>query len=144
MPSFGAIEPGIEYTPRRGGYAVVERDGQIAVVKTPRGCFLPGGGAEGDEPLALAAIRETREETGLIVSITGEIGTADEFVSSPKYGDHFQKLCTFFSARVVSQVDECEADHDLLWAEPDEAVDLLTHGSQKWAVAKHYALIIPA
>jgi 8-oxo-dGTP pyrophosphatase MutT (NUDIX family) len=139
MPSFGTIEPGIEYAPRPGGYAVVVKDGLVAIVKTPRGYFLPGGGADPGEALCNAAIRETKEETGFVINITDEIGTADEFVHSPKYNAYFQKVCTFFAAEVVSRVDEHEPDHKIIWTTPEQAIDLLIHGSQKWAVAKHFA-----
>ena len=140
MLQFGTIKAGIEYQERPGGYAVVIRDGLVAVVKTPGGVFLPGGGAENNESLAEAAIRETKEETGLIVEITGKIGMADEFVSSDKYNAHFQKVCTFFSAEITSRIGQWEPDHDLDWTTPADAVALLTHGSQKWAVSEHFSL----
>ena len=139
MPQFGTIQDGVEYVLRPGGYAVVVDQGLVAIVKTPKGYFLPGGGAESGEALADTAIRETREETGLNITITNEVGTADEFVSSAKYEGHFQKVCTFFSARIISESYEGEADHKLVWTSPDKAIDILTHGSQKWAVAKHFS-----
>lgn len=135
IPQFGTVDPQLEYIPRPGGYAVVVKEHLIAIVRTPRGVFLPGGGADENESLSDAAVRETREETGLIVEVTGKIGTADEFVSSEKYDAHFCKQCAFFSAAAISRIDEYEPDHELIWETVEQAIELLTHGSQKWAVA---------
>ncbi len=115
---------------------VVIKEGRVAIVRTPRGYFLPGGGAECGESLAEAAIRETKEKTGLIIEVTGEIGTADEYVHSPGYAEYFQKICTFFSAKPVSIGLEHEADHELVWTATGQAASLLSHASQKWAITK--------
>jgi 8-oxo-dGTP diphosphatase len=114
----------------------VVNDRLVGIVRTSRGVFLPGGGADEGETLEDAAVRETREETGLIVRVTGEIGTADEYVHSEKYSEYFCKNCTFFSASVLSRIDDYEDDHELIWETPKRATELLTHGSQRWAVGK--------
>lgn len=54
--------------------AIVENEGRILLVRyrAARGIrywVAPGGGAEGTEDLAVAACRETREETGLAVRV---------------------------------------------------------------------------
>ena len=59
-----------------GANAVVERDGQVLLVRLNYGprdghWSLPGGLVEADETLEQAAIRETREETSFTVSLDG-------------------------------------------------------------------------
>ena len=139
MPSFGNIQPDIEYRQRPSAYAIVVHEELIAVVRTPKGHFLPGGGAKPDESLADAAIRETEEEIGLIVEITGEVCTADEYVHSAKSGKYVRKLCSFFSAARIGSVDGSEPDHALVWSTREEAADLLSHGSQRWAIERMFS-----
>ena len=45
---FGEKE-NIEYYTRKGAYLIAVNDGKIAVVKTEKGLFLPGGGTEENE-----------------------------------------------------------------------------------------------
>jgi len=135
--SFGKPSPGARYVLRPGGYVVAHDPGAvgaIAVVETPAGCFLPGGGQEAGESAEEAAVRETREECGLAVRLTGPIGTADELVFAAGEATHFQKRCSFFRAEVVRRDDGGEADHRLVWMAPEEAAVRLQHGSQRWAV----------
>jgi hypothetical protein len=51
---------------------VQESDGKVWVIATDNGhgCMLPGGGAEPDEPLQEAAVREALEEVGLLCEVT--------------------------------------------------------------------------
>lgn len=43
---FGGPEPGGDYQTRWGAYAVITDDrGRLAVIRIPKGLFLPGGGA---------------------------------------------------------------------------------------------------
>jgi len=139
MPSFGHVKADVEYRQRPSAYAVVVNEGLVAVVRTPKGHFLPGGGVKPDETLAAAATRETEEEIGLIVEITAEICTADEYVHSPKSAKYVQKICSFFSARPIGNAAESELDHELVWTSPNEAAELLSHGSHKWAVEQMFS-----
>jgi 8-oxo-dGTP diphosphatase len=59
-----------------GANAVVERDGGVLLVRLNYGprdgrWALPGGLVEGDETPEEAAVRETAEETGLVVALDG-------------------------------------------------------------------------
>ena len=109
-------------------------DGRLAVVRTPLGLFLPGGGQQGGEPPEQAALRELKEECGLLADLAGRIGVADEFVFSEAEATHFAKRSTFFRAREAGAVGSPEPDHALLWIYPDEAEARLAHGSHRWAV----------
>ncbi len=47
---FGEKENDIDYILREGVYAIIQNDkNEIALVKTPRGYFLPGGGVKAKE-----------------------------------------------------------------------------------------------
>jgi 8-oxo-dGTP diphosphatase len=63
-----------------GANAVVERDGQVLLVRLNYGprdghWALPGGLVENDETTEEAAIRETKEETGFEVALDGLLAT---------------------------------------------------------------------
>ena len=133
---FGNVVTGVDYEPRPGGYVVaLDAGGAIAVVSTPRGFFLPGGGQEAGESPEDAAIRETREECGLRIRLGGRICTADEFVLGAEDGRNYRKCCVFFLAEVVARVgDAAEADHQLVWMSPEEAMTRLSPEIQRWAV----------
>ena len=62
----------------RGVRIIIVRDRQVLLLShwyAPFAWTLPGGGIDGDETPEQAAIREAREETGLVVnSVAGEVG----------------------------------------------------------------------
>ena len=133
---FGGREPGLTYAPRPGAYAVItDAQGRVAVMQTPRGCFLPGGGSEGRETPEETLVREVREECGFGVEIVGRLGQAVEYVHTAGHGVGQRKEGVFFLA-VVTEAGgpPTEADHTLLWLEPQEAEGRLAHGSQRWAM----------
>ncbi|HEX5726843.1 MAG TPA: NUDIX domain-containing protein [Longimicrobiaceae bacterium] len=137
FPQFGAVVPGAEYVLRPGGYLVVRNArGEIAVVSSPRGYFLPGGGQEAGESPAEAAVREAGEECGLRVRLGEPLGTADQLVYHTVEDKHYRKRCVFFTADFVGCEGDGEPDHQLLWMRAEEAVTRLRHGSQAWAVGQ--------
>lgn len=141
FPEFGLLDSKAEYILRPGGYAVIfSAAGEVAVVSTPRGLFLPGGGQEITESPEEAAIREAREECGLQISLTGRIGVADELVFSEKEGKHYRKRCVFFLAKIIEQLGAGEPDHELIWLASEDAATGLRHESQRWAVSEAYGL----
>lgn len=57
--------------------AVIVRDGRVLLARNDRDEWeLPGGRVERGESPAAAAVREIAEETGLLVEVTAELGTA--------------------------------------------------------------------
>jgi 8-oxo-dGTP diphosphatase len=121
---------------RPGGYAVILQDGLVAVVAAPGGLFLPGGGQDPEESAEAAAVRECREECGLVVAMITFLGVADEVVFTPSERRHCRKRSSFFLAQVVGSAEAMEPDHVLLWMKPSEALTKLRHGSQRWAVER--------
>jgi 8-oxo-dGTP diphosphatase len=139
IPQFGRAAPGAAYVLRPGGYAViVNAAGAVAVVRTPLGHALPGGGQDGAESPADAAVRETRAECGLRITLGERLGVADELVFAADEATHFRKRCVFFLAEVAAQVGAGEPDHELLWLSPAEAVAALRHAGQRWAVTEAF------
>ena len=134
---FGSAAPNVDYVLRPGGYAaILDAAKNVAVVFTPQGLALPGGGQENAETPQDAAIRETREECGLRIILGQCIGVADELVFSRDENTYYQKRCTFFLAEVLETVGAGECDHELQWLPSEIAMATLTHESQRWAVAE--------
>ena len=134
---FGSAIAGRSYVLRPGGYAVIRnRLNEVAVVRTPEGLFLPGGGQLPGESPDQAAIRETAEESGLRIQVGVCLGVADELKFSAREGGHLRKRCTFFAADAPDGAREAaiELDHELLWLPFPEAIAQLSDESQRWAV----------
>ena len=134
---FGSEDAGRSYRLRPGGYAVIRNPrGEVALVRTPEGMFLPGGGQLSGESPEQAAIRETAEEAGFRIALGVCLGVADQLKFSATEGGHLRKRCTFFLAEVLDGARQpaIEPDHELLWLPPAEAAAQLSDESQKWAV----------
>jgi 8-oxo-dGTP diphosphatase len=134
---FGCATAGVEYVLRPGGYAVIfNAVGEVAVVSTRLGLFLPGGGQDGSEAPEEAAIRETREECGLHILIRKRIGIADQLVFAADEKVYYRKRCAFFLAELSGETVASESDHQLIWLAPAEALLKLQPESQRWALAE--------
>ena len=137
IPEFGSAVAGQKYVLRPGSYGVIRNGaGAIAVVHTPLGVFLPGGGQESDESAEAALIREAAEECGLAIEVTRLVGVADELVYCEQEQRYLRKRCSFFAGQVRSdsQLVGGEPDHQLKWLAPEDALSQLSHESQRWAV----------
>jgi 8-oxo-dGTP pyrophosphatase MutT (NUDIX family) len=137
IPEFGRPAPGAAYVLRPGGYAVIlGENGDVAVVATPLGFALPGGGQDPGKSPEEAATREVEEECGLRVILGARIGVADELVFAADEQVYYRKRCTFFFAEAVGGTEAREPDHELAWLAPQGALVMLLHASQRWAVAE--------
>lgn len=123
---------------RESAYGIIEDDrGRSAVVRTTQGTFLPGGGIEKDETPEAAVAREAIEECGLIIRTGVWSVRAIQFASSPSEKTHFEKRSTFIDGTVAGlSPDGLEIDHELVWVNLDTAGKILSHESQRWAVAQ--------
>ena len=136
MNEFGRHDPDATYISRPGAYAIMQDDqGRIAVVVTPTGSYLPGGGQEPDESFEQTLIREVQEECGLHIVVIERLGGAHQLVYAKSEETHFRKECIFFRVAALASTDmPVEADHELLWLDRAEALKMLSHDSNIWAV----------
>jgi len=135
LPHFGEVLPGFDYLLRPSAYALLRDDsGRVAIARQPLGDFLVGGGIEAGESPEDAIRREGVEEVGLRLEVGQYLGSAEEFLLSPRYCKPFQKRCHFFRARIVGHAPAVEEDHELVWVEPARLVRTLFHTAHRWAV----------
>ncbi|MFA6436985.1 MAG: NUDIX domain-containing protein [Candidatus Paceibacterota bacterium] len=99
---------------------------------------LPGGGVEKDESPIEAAVRETLEEAGCNLEITGEIGKIVEYRGQDDYQDSNGIIQTSFCyiAQVIGtkkepsfEPDEIKEGFQLVWISIDEAIKLIEQSS---------------
>jgi 8-oxo-dGTP diphosphatase len=134
VPVFG--EPHPAGTIRPSAYGIVAGPaGRIAVVHTPLGWFLPGGGRDGAESAEATVIRETLEECGLAIRVGAWRRTAIEHAFSVTEQAHFEKHSTFCDAVLLHPSGPpTEPDHALEWIVAAEARGLLSPPGHRWAV----------
>lgn len=136
-PVFGTRVEGCPYVVRPSAYALVLNEhGNLAVVRTLQGCFLPGGGIQPGENPEQAVEREAKEECGLVLESRTVAGKAVEIVYSAEENVCFEKRSTFIEAEVIGMTLPAEVDHELLWLAPIQAIKSLSHGSHSWAVGR--------
>ena len=121
---------------RPSAYALVRNTrGEWALVRTPQGCFLPGGGMEPEETPQQTVKRESREECGFVLDPGPVAARAIQFVYSTEEEEYFEKVCEFVEAELIALVEPSEDDHELLWLDLDQALKFLSHESHRWALA---------
>lgn len=135
-PVFGQRAAGASYVLRPSTYALIKNAfGQVAVVRTAQGVFLPGGGIEMGEMPEQAVQREVREECGFGIRLLSLLPGAVQLVYSHAELTYFEKASTFFAAVVEGRRSgSSERGYEVLWVVPGEAEALLSHESHRWAL----------
>jgi 8-oxo-dGTP diphosphatase len=108
--------------------------GEWELVRTPQGCFLPGGGMEPHETPQQTVKRESREECGFVLDPGRVTARATQFVYSTEEEEYFEKVCEFVEAELIGLVAPAENDHELVWLDSEQALKSLSHESHRWAV----------
>jgi 8-oxo-dGTP diphosphatase len=123
-------DPGAEPEVLAAGGVVVEPGtGRIAVIHRPKydDWSLPKGKLEDEESFEDGALREVEEETGFRCTIDGVAGEV-------RYRDRRDraKLVRYYRMTPTGGafVPHDEVD-ELLWLDPEEAVDLLTYAHDR-------------
>jgi 8-oxo-dGTP diphosphatase len=144
VPVFGEPPADFAGTIRPSAYGIVaDSTRRIAVVRTPLGLFLPGGGSDALESPEATVTRETREETGLTVRVGAWRRMAVEHGFSATEQRQFEKRCTFCDATVHAVGTSAEPDHMLEWVAAGEAAILLAPPSHRWAVGEWLVGLAP-
>jgi 8-oxo-dGTP diphosphatase len=138
---FGKAQPGVKHRDRPAVFGVVERRGQIALIRVTREGMapfhdLPGGAIEPGESEARALAREIGEETGLIVRCGELLSRADQLMVKSD-GEPVNNRCLLVSA-VAEGLDptlKIEDCHKLVWVPPEEALRMVRLDSHAWAIA---------
>ncbi len=124
----------LPYLDRPGAYLIPIRDGKVAVVRTPKGYFLLGGGLDGDEDHVTCIRRECLEETGHDASVGRCIGSAETYCVHAELGP-FHPIQTYYAGDLLAQVQPPqESDHCLAWVPCEELRGRMCLPMQNWAL----------
>lgn len=143
---FGRADAGVAYADRPTAFGLVFNDGRLACVRVTRETpyhDLPGGAVEAGESEGEAMVREFVEETGLTIRPIDRIAEAGQYFRKSD-GSPVNNLGGFWIAEVLSldPAAKVEADHELVWLAPHQALAELRHDAHAWAVAawlRHHA-----
>jgi len=80
---FGSPKPDSQCSERRAAYVVITRDGKVALIKSGRKHFLPGGGSLPGETPEATIVREVREELARPVRLLYRLGEATNTSTQP-------------------------------------------------------------
>ena len=137
---FGVPDPGVSYKDRPAAFGVLERDGQVALVRVTKPGMapwldLPGGALDEGESDQDAMVREFGEETGLAVRAGEQITRADQMFRRDN-GEPVNNRSAIFRAELVGEEPglKIEDDHELVFMDIREAMVRLRHDSHAWAL----------
>ena len=134
---FGDILDGQKYRDREAVYGLLyDESGQIAIINTPRGYFLPGGGIEKDESHQICIQREFLEETGCGIEVGEYIGCGILYGFAPSLETYLKMIEYFYKVSLSGEEQEKkEDDHEMIWIDICEAEKSMLLEHQSWAIS---------
>jgi len=125
-----------EYFKRPGAYAIIKNvDNLIAVIKTEKGFFLPGGGIENEESPDECLKRECLEEIGAKISGLNYFASGNYYFYSTTLNVNMESVGHFFTCKIDKFIKtKTDIDHELIWLKIDEAIPLFYLDNQREAV----------
>lgn len=136
IKEFGEIIDGEEYRDREAVYGLLYNDsGQIGIIKTPRGYFLPGGGIEKSESHQICIQREFLEETGCGIEVGEYVGCGILYGFVKRLETYLKMIGHFYKVRLSGEEQEKkENDHEMIWMDICEAEKSMLLEHQSWAI----------
>ena len=124
-----------KYRDRAGAYLICINGGKIAVVKTPKGFFLLGGGFEADESAEVCIARECIEEIGYTVKVGDKLCSAEHYTYHKRIG-YFHPIQHYYMGELIRMEENftVEKDHTLMWLGYDEIKGKMFSPMQNWAL----------
>src|SRR4051794_7013510 len=123
--------------------AVADGEGRLLVIRRSDNdnWALPGGAMDCGETITQAAVRETKEETGIDCEIVGLVGiytNPGHVILYTSDGEVRQECSIVFAARAVGGEPTPSSESlDVRWVAPVELADFAMHPSMRQRVA-HY------
>jgi len=124
-----------------------ERGAILLQLRADNGLWaLPGGTMQLGESIATTAVRETKEETGLDIEITGLVGlyTDPRHIIAYADGEVRQQFNVCFSARVLGGTLTCSAESKAVeFIEPDRLHTIEMHPTIRMRIEDHLRHQVP-
>ena len=107
-------------SPLLGAGIIIERDGKILLIDRSDGLgyTIPGGIVRHRETVEECVLRESHEETGYTVKITGFVGVYSALNRDPR----FRAIAITFKGRVVEGAPRSSGEGAPCWRTPDEVL----------------------
>ena len=131
--TFG-VKENEKYYDREGAYVIPIKDNKVCIVKTPKGCFLIGGGMDEGESETDCIARECLEETGCNIVIKEKIASSETYCRHSKL-KYFHPIQHYYIGELSAKIKEpLESDHKLEWIDIEETKGKMFAPIQEWAI----------